>query len=73
MFFKTSVGFALSNCLNAKKKKKKIYIWNAKNTIQHRIERSQTIKCIQYNIHDTMSCELPNCFSLFSLLHKNHK
>ena len=44
----------MSNCLNAKKK----YISNAKYTIQHRIEPSQTIKCIQYNIHDTMSCEL---------------
>ena len=37
----------------------KKYISNAKYTIQHRIEPSQTIKCIQYNIHDTMSCELP--------------
>ena len=41
---------------------KKKYIWNAKYTTQHRIERSQTIKCTQYNIHDTMSCELPNCW-----------
>ena len=62
MFFKSSVDFGLSNCLNAKK-----YIWNAKYTIQHRIERSQTTKyystnSIQYNIHDPMSCELRNCF-----------
>ena len=56
MFFKGSVGFVLPNCLNAKKKK---YFWNAKYTIQQRIERSQTTKCIQYNIHDTLSCELP--------------
>ena len=55
MFVKSSVGFVLSNCLNAKKK----YIWNGKYTIQHSIERSQTIKCIQYNIHDIKSCELP--------------
>ena len=59
MFFKNSVGFVLSNCLNAKKK----YVWNAKYTIQHRIERSQTAKCIQYNLHDTKSCELPNYLS----------
>ena len=39
--------------------KKKKYIWNAKYSIQHRIDRSQTTKCIQYNIHDTKSCELP--------------
>ena len=45
----------LSNCLNAKKK------WKAKYTIQHRIERSQTTKCIQYNIHETKSYESPNC------------
>ena len=57
MFFKSSVGFWLSDCSNAKKK----YIWNENYTMQHRIERSQTTKCIQYNIHDTMSCELPNC------------
>ena len=56
MFSKSSVGVKLSNCLNAKKKK---YIWNMKYTIQHSIERSQTTKCIQYNIYDTMSCELP--------------
>ena len=42
----------------------KTYIWNAKQTIQHRIERSQTTKCIQYDIYDTMSCELPNCLSI---------
>ena len=28
--------------------------------IQHSVERSQTAKCIQYNIHDTKSCELAN-------------
>ena len=26
------------------------------------IERKQTIQCIQYNIHDTKSCELSNSF-----------
>ena len=31
----------------------KKYIWNAKYTIQQSIERSQTTKCMQYNIHDT--------------------
>ena len=35
------------------------YIWNTKYTIQHSIERSQTTKSIQYNIHDIKSCELP--------------
>ena len=55
MFFKSWVGFMLSNCLNIKKK----YIWNTKYTIQHSTERSQKSKCIQYNIHDTKSCELP--------------
>ena len=54
MFFKIWVSFGLSNCLNAKK----IYIWNAKYILQHWIEHSQTTKCIQYNIHDTMSFEL---------------
>ena len=54
MFFKISVGFVLSNCLNAKK-----YIWNEKYTIQHRFVRSQTSKSIQYNIYDTKSCEFP--------------
>ena len=47
-----------SNCLNGTKKKK--YNWNTKYTIQHCIELSQTNKCIQYKIHDTKSCELPN-------------
>ena len=61
MFFKCSIALGLSNCLNAKKKK---YISNTKYTIQHRIESSKTTKCIQYNIHDKMSCELPNCFFL---------
>ena len=55
MFFICSVSFDLSNCLNVKK-----YIRNAKYTIQHSIERSQTTKCIQYNIRDAKSCELPN-------------
>ena len=54
MFFKNCIGFVLSNCLNVKK-----YLWNAKYTIQHRTERSETTKCIQYNIHDTISYELP--------------
>ena len=49
MFFKSCIGFVLSNCLNAKKK----YIWNTKYTIQHSIVRSQTAKYIPYNIHDT--------------------
>ena len=40
----------------------KKYIWNAKYPIQHRIEHSQTTKCIQYNIHDTMSSELLKYF-----------
>ena len=55
MFFKSCVGYVLSNCLNAKKKIHLEY----ENTIQHSIGRSQTIKCIQYNIHDTELCELP--------------
>ena len=46
MFFKSSVGFLLSNCSNAEKSRFGML--------------SQTIKCIQYNIHDTKSCELPN-------------
>ena len=40
--------------------KKKKYIWNTKYTIQHSIESSQTIKCIQYNIHDTVRVNCPN-------------
>ena len=40
---------------------KKKYIWNTKYTIQHSMKRSQTIKCIQCNPHDTKSYELPNC------------
>ena len=56
MFFKSSVGYSRKpNCLNAKN-----YIWNGRYTLQHRIERSQTTNCIQYDIHDTMSYELPN-------------
>ena len=58
VFFKSSVGFLLSNRLNAKKK----YIWNAKYRIQRRIKGSQTIKCIQYNKHDTKSYELPKYY-----------
>ena len=54
-FLKRCVGFVLSNCLNAKKKK---YFWHIKYTIQHSIERSQTSKYIQYNIHDTKLYEL---------------
>ena len=42
---------------------KKKYILHTKYTIQHSIERSQTSKCIQYNIHDTQSCELPIYFN----------
>ena len=37
------------------------YIFNTTYTIQHSIERSQTNKCIQYNIHDTKSFELSKC------------
>ena len=37
----------------------KKYFWHIKYTIRHIIERAQTTKCIQYNIHDTQSCELP--------------
>ena len=59
MFFKSNIGFRLSNCLSN--------CLNAKYTIQHRIERSQTIKCIQYNIHDTMLCELPKHIILILL------
>ena len=55
LFFKSSSGFLLS-------KKKKKYIWNTKYTIQHSIKRSQTTKCIQYNINDTKSYELPKWF-----------
>ena len=56
--FKTCIGFVLSNSANEKKK----YIWNVKYTIQLSIDRSQTIKCIQYNLHDTNSYELPKRF-----------
>ena len=55
MFFKNCVGFALSNCLNAKTNT----FWNLIYTIHHSFERSYTTKCIQYNIHDTKSYELP--------------
>ena len=72
MFFKSSDGFMLSNCLNAKKKKNK-YIWNTKYTIQHRTECSQTAKCIQYNLQDTKSCELPNCLLTFDVKYREHK
>ena len=58
--FQICVGFVLSKCLNVKK-----YIWNAKYIIPHRIERLQTTKRIQYNIHNTKSCELPNFFHIF--------
>ena len=44
----------------------KIYIWKAKYTIQQRIERSQTTKCIQYNVHVTKACELPELIVLVS-------
>ena len=50
--------------------------WNAKYTIQHRIERSQTSKSIQYNIHDTMSCELANeknVYKFIGFLLKNYQ
>ena len=46
----------------------KKYIWNAKYTIQHRIEHSQTTECIQYYIHETKSCELPKYAFLFVLV-----
>ena len=58
MFFKSCISFVLSNCLNAKKN----HIWDSKYTIHHSIERSQTTKCIQYNIHNIKSCELPKYF-----------
>ena len=53
MFLKSSVGYGLSNCLDAKK-----CIWNAKYTIRHRIEGSQTTECIQYTY--TIQCRV-NC------------
>ena len=34
------------------------YIWNMKYTIQPSTELLQRIKCIQYNINDTKSCDL---------------
>ena len=61
MFLKSCVGFTLSNCSNAKKK----FIWNSIYTIYLSIECSQATKSIQYNIHDTKSCELPNSFYMF--------
>ena len=74
MFFKSCIGFVLSNCVNEKNAymftyvfKKSFWfrcyqiVWNMKYTIQHRIERSQATKSNQYNIHDTESCELCNC------------
>ena len=42
----------------------KTYILKAKYTVPHIIERSQATKCIQYNIHDTKSCELPKSDSM---------
>ena len=68
MFFKISVGFGISNCLNVKK-----YIWNAKYIIQHRIGRSQATKCIQYTIEDKMSCELPKYRLSCNLHYKKNK
>ena len=57
MFFKSCVGFVLSNCLNVKK----IHLGIRNTQFSIAIERSRTTKCIQYNLHDTKSCELPNC------------
>ena len=57
--FQKSCWFPAIKSFKCQKKKN---IWNAKYTIQHRIECSQTTKCIQYNIHDTKSCELPNYY-----------
>ena len=36
--------------------------------VQHSIKRSQTIKFIQYNIHDTKSYELPINFIVINLI-----
>ena len=64
MFFKSSVGYLLFKY----QKKKKIHL-ECKMHNKQRIERSQTTKCIQYNIHDTKSCELPNYHQIFYLWH----
>ena len=50
MFFKNSVGFVLSNCLNANEIHLEYEIHNI------------SYDCIQYHIHDTKSCESPNIF-----------
>ena len=60
MCLKSCVGYVLSICLNAKK-----YTFGIQKTIQHCIEHSHTTKCIQYNIHDIKSCELPNYLRCF--------
>ena len=58
-FFQTFLKDVLVMCYQIVEMPRK-YIFNTTYTIKHSIERSQTNKCIQYNIHDTKSCELPN-------------
>ena len=70
IFYKSCIGFVvLSNYLNTKKK---IHLeCEIHNTVYH-FELFRTTKCIQYNIHDTKSCELPECKTM-NLLHCHHQ
>ena len=49
----------------------KKYIWNTKYTIQISIDRSQTKKCTQYNLHDTKSVHCLILIFYFILRERN--
>ena len=69
MFFKSSVGFLLSNCLNAKKKKNTFEMWNTQYSIELSVHKQPSV----FNTTYTMQCRVncPNAYKCIEYLHEN--
>ena len=58
MFFKICVGFVLSNCLNAKKKKNTFGIRNTEYIIEFSVHKKQSVFNTTYTIQNRVNCPI---------------
>ena len=58
MFFKSSVGFGLSNCLNAKKKEKTLGMRNTQYSIELSVHKQASVFNTTYTTQCRMNCPI---------------
>ena len=58
MFFKSCVGFALSNCLNTKKKKNTFGIRNTPHSIALSVHKQPSVFDTTYTVQTRVNCHM---------------